>query len=363
MSKHRRRVLVALIPQSGLSGKIRAVASLFGQPRRERIPPHVTVVPPINLSEDDLVEARAILRRVASETKPFQLGFSSLASFAPSAATVHLAVADEGGHLAHIRDQIRSGPLSREDPREFSPHITLVTSASDEQIQAALMVSQAHTGAAGPLGTWDVDRIFMLEQIRSEAGTSWQILAEEPFARAAVVGRGGIELNLRSVGHLEPASARLLEQSKCSAPGEGSGRSEARLQQEGFVQRDGVRPPEDVLSFDDSWPVARGNGGERLCVSAEFSDAPGTPVGVAVGRVFGQSAWLDGLVTDESHRRMGIARHVLAQWCYQSAERGAVIALCAKVGAPGRSGAALNFDVLEELGFATVGNHLIRQLQ
>lgn len=356
MSKHRRRVLVALIPESELSGKIRAVASLFGQPRRERIAPHVTVVPPINLSEDELVEARATLRRVASEAKPFQLGFSSLASFAPSAATVHLAVADVSGHLTSIRDQIRSGPLLREDPREFSPHVTLVTSASDEQIRAALLVSQAHKGEEGPLGKWDVDRIFMLEQIRNETGTSWQILAEEPFSKATIVGRGGIELNLRSVGHLEPASARLLEQSECSAPWEGSGLWEVGL------QREDVRSPEGVSSFEDSSPVAQASGAELLCVSAEFSDAPGTPVGVAVGRVFGQSAWLDGLVTDESHRRMGIARQVLAHWCYQSADRGAVVAVCPRNSDPGSGGAEWNFEVLEELGFSPVGNQLIRQL-
>ncbi|MGB6058511.1 MAG: GNAT family N-acetyltransferase, partial [Microthrixaceae bacterium] len=123
------------------------------------------------------------------------------------------------------------------------------------------------------------------------------------------------------------------------------------------------RVGEGVSSVEAPAPTESAVGAELLCVSAEFPDAPGSPVGVAVGRVFGHTAWLDGLVTDISHRRMGIARQVLAQWCYQSADRGAVVALCARSSAAGRDESGRGLDVLEELGFTPVGSHLVRQLQ
>ncbi len=274
----------------------------------------MTVVPPINLSQEELAEALTTVRRSASQTKPFDVGFTGLASFAPSAATVHLAVGDPDGDLARLRDGIRVGALLRDDPRPYAPHVTLISSAADTQIGAALALNRDRTPESPLIGDWEVDRVFVLEQIRHSAGTSWQVLSEECFGKDVVVGRGGVEMNLRCVGCMEPATVSLLV-------------------------RSGVRTPEGVP--DDPG---------LLNVTAELTENPGVPVGAAIGRVEGRSAWLDELVTSVEHRREGIARHVLAKWCYEAATRGATVAL------------SDGDDVLTELGFTRVGDLLVRKL-
>lgn len=292
--------------------QILAVASLFGNARFERIVPHVTLVPPINVSEVDLPEALAAVRRVATGTKPFRIGFSSLASFAPSARTVHLAVESRSGELERLRDRVRVGPLLRDDPRPFSPHVTLMTGASDDQIGAALAVGSARSEVGGLLEEWDVDRLFVMEQHRDEFGTRWKILSEEPLGEEVVVGRGGVELHLRCLEHVEPAVQRLLDEADCAA------------------------------STDPG----------LVCVSAEVPGSAGAPVCVAVGRVVGECAHLDSLITTKQHRREGMAHQVLANWCYQSAMRGATIAVAA-----GPDG------FLEQAGFTRLGHLVIRLLQ
>ncbi|HTO00175.1 MAG TPA: GNAT family N-acetyltransferase [Microthrixaceae bacterium] len=337
MSKNRRRILVALLPRGDLLEQIRGLSSVFEPPRRERIPPHVTVVPPLNLSAADLEEALILVRRVASGTSRFHLGFEGLASFTPSANTVHLAIADDSGELSRLRDLLRVGPLERDDQRTFVPHITLVKSASPEQIEASRLISDARESCElGPLGVWDVDRVYVLEQAAGESGTFWQVLSEEAFGSPVVVGRGGIELKLRTMVSLESAAAALLE-------------------------REGVRM--DPAAYSE---------GDLVCVSAEFSDDPGKPVGVVIGRVSGQGAWLDCLVVAREHRRLGVARQVLAHWCYQAASRDAILAIhrmdgektcLTTIGAEVSSSAPDFATVLGSLGFSPIGDLLLRQLQ
>jgi GNAT superfamily N-acetyltransferase len=109
-------------------------------------------------------------------------------------------------------------------------------------------------------------------------------VAEEPLGGPRVVGRGGIELHLRSGSVLAPTVAELT----------------------GWT-----------------WPPLLPAGGATLVTTAELPGEPGVAVGAALGRADAQGAVLDHVVVVTERRGEGVARHVVGEWCRAAVERGA----------------------------------------
>lgn len=319
----RRRVLVALLPPPELSDRVQALRTALGDPRVEVLAPHVTLVPPLNLGDDALVSLRRLLRGVATRTQELEVVVGPTATFAPVTPTLHLRIEDVDGALTVLRDRFREPPVDREDHRPFSPHMTLRNSMPTELLPGAL------AALASPIGTWTVDRVHLLEQFHTDDGRRWRTMVEEPFGGPDVVGRGGIELMLRTVTIVEP-EVRLLLAAE-SVPD----------------QLDAATPATDGSDADPG-PATPG-----LVVAAELPGEVGRPVAAAVGSVEAGVASLRALVVAPGHRRMGVGRHVVAQWCTAAARRGAEVAI-----AP----TDLGGGALESWGFAAVGDTTVRRL-
>ncbi|MEX0767400.1 MAG: 2'-5' RNA ligase family protein [Microthrixaceae bacterium] len=121
----RRRVAVALLPPSAISEQIQGLRALLRDPRIADLPPHLTLIPPVNLQNDDLQDLQEALRLTASQTAPFALGLGPVASFTPATPTLHLSVTGQVEALLSFRDQLRVGPVNRPDTWPFTPHVTL----------------------------------------------------------------------------------------------------------------------------------------------------------------------------------------------------------------------------------------------
>jgi GNAT superfamily N-acetyltransferase len=178
--------------------------------------------------------------------------------------------------------------MDRPDRHGFVPHLTLRRNAPDPVTRAAPTI------LCGQLARWRVDRVHLLEQLHHGAETIWSPIAEEPFGGPVVVGRGGIEVHLRTVGTDEP---------------------------------------------------------ERVQVLAELAGAPGAVIARADGSVGAGLARLATLEVAEEHRGLGIARQVLARWCTDAARRGATVAIAE----PGAADPT-SIEALLPLGFALVGD-------
>lgn len=308
------RLLVALVPPPELTAQLRAVRALVGGPSVERIVAHVTLVPPFNVQIDRLDEVRRAVRTAVADLDPFAVELGPAASFAPTNPTLHLRVGgEELDRLRELRELVRVGPMDRPDRHEFVPHLTLRRGSDPAVTSAAPQVLQ------GRLGPWEVDRVHLMVQVHDERGTAWELLAEEPFGGPVVVGRGGVELHLRTIRTVE-ALWRA---------GEG----------------DEV-PQQRFLAV----------GGDPLVVAGELPEGPGRVVGLAVGATEARTARLVDLVVAEPHRGLGIARHLLGWWCTGAAQRGATVAL-----AEPRTSAAT--AALEALGWTIVGDLAVRRLR
>ncbi len=153
-----------------------------------------------------------------ADAEAFELRLGPLASFAPDTPTLHLAVGGDTERLVSLRDSVRRAPLDRPDRRAFVPHVTLRRSLDDPAV-----LEGALAALTGEVGSWTVDRIVLLEHrsvldeaAEADAGADPDAAAtmlathRRGAARAGrpvVVGRGGVELDLRTVTVVEPAVA------------------------------------------------------------------------------------------------------------------------------------------------------------
>ena len=294
----------------------------LADPRLDVLPPHLTLIPPINVTDDAFAEGRALLRSVASASETFELEVGPASTFAPVTPTVHLELGGDTEPLHTLRARLRSGPFERPDGRPFHPHVTLREELLDPPPALAAEV------LAGRLGPWLVDRVQLLEQRRDAADRRcWVPVAEEPFGQPAVVGRGGVELELRATTLVPEEAAALI---------------------------DGTTPPGDP--FVDALVVTAARPGSHP------SDAPlgvamgETPAATAAGRRGGHVAVVHGVVVERTERGLGIGRHLLRRWCHEAARRGAHMAMSSA------SSDDATRRLLESDGFVAVGTTRVRQL-
>jgi 2'-5' RNA ligase/GNAT superfamily N-acetyltransferase len=258
------RVGAALLLAAPLSHEIDGLRRALGDDKLERVPPHLTLVPPVNLRHGDLGAALAVLRAAAAaapDTLTLDLG--PPAAFLPANPVVYLAVGGQLDAVEALRRRLFSPPLARELSWPFVAHVTLAELSDPDRAARAA----AALGAYG--ATAVVDRVHLLQEVPADGGRRWLPLADASFGAPAIVGRGGLALELSRSQAISPEAAAILEEARWS-------------------------PAE---------PAAR-----RLVVTARREGAP-VALGVAwMGPDGGQVA----VIVDPRHRRQGIGSHVLA---------------------------------------------------
>ena len=272
------RLGAALLLPPGVAAEVDGLRRALGDGALGRIPAHLTLVPPVNVREDRLGDALAVLRSAAAATRPLSLTLGPPATFLPDNPVLYLAVGGDDEGLRRLRDAVFADPLARPLTWPWVPHVTVADDADLGRIDAAL----------GALADYRVDvRIDRVHLLREGPGRVWEAVADAPFAPATVVGRGGLPLDLVVSDRVDPEAAAL------------AGR------------------------------------GAPFCVTARRD---GVVVGVATGSTAEAEAVLDTLVVAEGVRREGVGSHLLAAVVSVAAERGcgAVVA-CAGPGGPGEA--------------------------
>ena len=195
------RLGVALLIPPPLGAEIDGLRRALGDGALGRIPAHLTLVPPVNVREDRLGEALAVLRRAAAATRPFTVSLGPPATFLPDNPTLHLIVAEET-EVRALRDRVFVDPLARALTWPFVPHVTLADGADPERIEAALVALVDYSA------TVTFDRVHLLEEGEQR---TWHPLADCPLGPPDLVGRGGFEVELTTTDLLDPEAGQFLE--------------------------------------------------------------------------------------------------------------------------------------------------------
>jgi 2'-5' RNA ligase len=273
--RHRLGVALLLDPPGSL--EVDGLRRALGDTALGAVPAHVTLVPPVNVRAEDLGLALQVLRRAASDQSgPIAVELGPVTTFMPASPVVYLAV---GGpdldRLARLRQAVVAGPMLRPDHWPWVPHVTLSDDAPADRIEAALAALFSYRAATV------FDRVVLLE----EREHRWQPLADACLGRAAVVGRGGLELEIVEGRVLGP----------------------------------------DVMAMAD---------GEEAAFLAALDTVPAPSSIVLTGRRLGEvvgvaSAWQDGevggtvevcVLVEEASRRQGVGR-ALIQALHASVQR------------------------------------------
>ncbi len=279
----KRRLGVVLLIPPPWSHEIDGLRRAFGDGSLGRIPAHLTLVPPVNVREDAVADAMAVLRDAASSTRPFVVDLGPPATFLPVNPVAYLAVDGDGAdEVERLRDAVFTGPFERDLTWPFVPHVTLADEADPDRIRAAL----------GALRDYEIrvtfDRVHVLEQ---GDGRMWHPIADAPFASGpAVIGRGGLELELHSSSRLDAEAAQWMDAAWAAyAVGE-----------YGTSEND-----------------------EPFAIAARRN---GVVVGTASGTTRSDGAYLADLIVDAADRGTGVGSHLLAAAESLAAERG-----CARI--------------------------------
>ena len=109
----------------------------LGDPQASAIPPHVTLLPPTPIADDDLPLVEEHLRAIAEDEQPFDIHLFGSASFRPVSPVVFVPLAEGSDHCAQIEGRVRSGPLAREVLFDYHPHVTVCHDLPDSVLDQA----------------------------------------------------------------------------------------------------------------------------------------------------------------------------------------------------------------------------------
>jgi 2'-5' RNA ligase len=199
------RLSVALVLPPATAGEVDVLRRALGSTTLERVPAHLTLVPPVNVAADDLPTALAVLRDAAARADPFDLVVGPVDSFEPVTPTIHLVVAGELDTLADLRDAVFREPLRRTLQHPFVPHVSLVEWAPLHRVRAA------RAALTGYRVGWRVDRLTALAELRgADRVRRWRPVADADLGGVRVVGRGGLPVELAGGTLLDPEAEAVL---------------------------------------------------------------------------------------------------------------------------------------------------------
>lgn len=224
----RLRLSVALLVDEPHATEINGLRRALGDQLVGQAPPHVTLVPPVNVPDDEIDRALTIVRQAAASIAgPVSVSLGPIATFA-SNGVLYLPVQNStqtlGGTLEagseastgranrhggsdalaaifELRNRVMRPPLWRHVSHEFVPHVTLRTNPDQMLIPAALL---AFAGFQIPV----TFRSLTLLQLGPDG--AWSSLADCPLGKPLVRGRGTFVRQLRLVTHIAPDVASLF---------------------------------------------------------------------------------------------------------------------------------------------------------
>jgi 2'-5' RNA ligase len=295
---------VAVVVDPPLAAEINGLRRALGEPELERIAPHVTLVPPLNLRTEDLPDALAVLRRAAATVPgPLSLALGPVATFAPVNPVAYLAVGtakDPGraspagpdarlpvpipGSLRTVRDAVFVPPLARPLRWPWVPHVTLV-----DGLEPPERLSAAVTALASYRQSWTATHLTLLEEVQSR----WVALADVAFGPPALGGVGSSPVEISQSRIVGPDCQALLR----SALGEGDA--------ERLTHRLGVDRAAPLL-------VLLAHGPQHDPAPSPLRRGPGRPalLGAALAELAGPSPRV-AVVVDRQERSRGIGAHLL----------------------------------------------------
>lgn len=165
----------------------------FGDPLADVVPAHITLV--TTTPTHDWEATREHVREVARRQSPFMVTIAGTGTFRPVSPVVFINVEQGFDECVELHERLQQGPLQRELPFAYHPHVTIahdVAAESLDEAETALRNYKA-TFPVVSMGLYehDADGIWQLREeldfgteTDNDAGTRFAEAAAEAAAKA-----------------------------------------------------------------------------------------------------------------------------------------------------------------------------------
>lgn len=119
----------------GIAEELQRWRASFGDPMATVIPAHITLV--TTTPTDDWEAARDHVREVARTQAPFMVTIAGTGSFRPVSPVVFINVAEGFEECVELHEKLQAGPLARDLPFAYHPHVTIAHDVAPESLDEA----------------------------------------------------------------------------------------------------------------------------------------------------------------------------------------------------------------------------------
>lgn len=109
----------------------------IGDPMAAHIPPHITLVPPVDLASAVADDVLSHLQTAAEGVAPFDVHLRGTATFRPLSPVVFLALAEGISGCEQLERRVRSGVLGVDLNYPYHPHVTVAHEVGEELLDRA----------------------------------------------------------------------------------------------------------------------------------------------------------------------------------------------------------------------------------
>lgn len=138
----------------------------FGDPLADVVPAHITLV--TTTLTNDWEATLNHVREVAQNQEPFTVSIAGTGSFRPVSPVVFLNVEDGFGACVDLHEKLQRGPLERDLPFAYHPHVTVAHDVAPESLDEAetLLKNYRATFPVVSMGLYehDADGIWQLRE-------------------------------------------------------------------------------------------------------------------------------------------------------------------------------------------------------
>jgi 2'-5' RNA ligase len=161
-------VILAFPPE--IAEELQRWRASFGDPMATVIPAHITLV--TTTPTHDWEAAREHVREVARTQAPFMVTICGTGSFRPVSPVVFIKVEEGFQECVDLHEKLQTGPLERELPFAYHPHVTIAHDVAPESLDEAETVLKDYRA------TFPVVSMGLYEH---DTGGIWQLREEFDF--------------------------------------------------------------------------------------------------------------------------------------------------------------------------------------
>lgn len=128
---------VAIALPEPWASELQEYRTALGDETATLIPTHITLVPPVELSEGEIDRAESLLREAAGKTDTFCIHLRGTGTFRPVSPVVFVSLVEGISQCEALAERVRQGPLDVPLQFPFHPHVTVAHHLSEAAMDRA----------------------------------------------------------------------------------------------------------------------------------------------------------------------------------------------------------------------------------